>query len=79
MPRKMKSLIPVILWVLLFFCAASPAFAQGCAMCKTAAASQSDQATQALNRGILLLLAPPVTIMSVILVFTFRRCNSPRL
>ena len=78
MLRRIKSLIPVLLWVVLCFCAASPTFAQGCAMCKTAAASQSDQATQALNRGILLLLVPPVTIMSGILVFAFRCRNLPR-
>ena len=78
MQRTVTRLLPVFLWVLLGCGAAFPAFGQGCAMCKTSAASQSSQATQALNRGILFLLAPPVTIMSVILVFAFRCRNSPR-
>lgn len=78
MPQRIKNLIPVLLWVMLCFRTASPALAQGCPMCKTVAASQSDQATQALNRGILLLLVPPVTIMSGILLFAFRCRNLPR-
>ena len=46
--------------------------AQGCAMCKTVAAAQSKDATASLNWGILLLLVPPVTIMSSLLLFAFR-------
>ena len=55
----------------------SPIFAQGCAMCKAAAGAQSSQAIAALNRGILFLLVPPVTIMAGILVWAFRCRNSP--
>ena len=52
--------------------------AQGCAMCKTAAAAQSKEAMAALNWGILLLLVPPVAIMSGLLLFAFRCRNAPR-
>jgi len=52
--------------------------AQGCAMCKTVAAAQSKEAAASLNWGILLLLVPPVTIMSSLLVFAFRCRNVPR-
>jgi hypothetical protein len=52
--------------------------AQGCAMCKTVAAAQSKDAAASLNWGILLLLVPPVTIMSSLLLFAFRCCNGPR-
>ncbi len=62
----------------IWFSLESPFFAQGCAMCKAAAGAQSGQAIAALNRGILFLLIPPVTIMTGILVWAFRRCNSPR-
>ncbi len=62
----------------IWFSLESPFFAQGCAMCKAAAGAQSSQAIAALNRGILFLLIPPVTIMTGILVWAFRRCNSPR-
>ena len=51
--------------------------AQGCAMCKTVAAAQSKEAATSLNWGILLLLVPPVTIMSSILLFAFRCRNAP--
>jgi hypothetical protein len=51
--------------------------AQGCAMCKTVAASQSKEAATSLNWGILLLLVPPVTIMSSLLLFAFRCRNAP--
>ena len=50
--------------------------AQGCAMCKTAAAAQSKEAAASLNWGILLLLVPPVAIMSSLLLFAFRCCNT---
>jgi hypothetical protein len=52
--------------------------AQGCAMCKTVAAAQSKEAAASLNWGILLLLVPPVTIMSSLLLFAFRCRNAPR-
>jgi hypothetical protein len=52
--------------------------AQGCAMCKTVAAAQSKEAAASLNWGILLLLVPPVTIMSGLLLFAFRYRNAPR-
>lgn len=52
--------------------------AQGCAMCKTVAAAQSKAAADSLNWGILVLLVPPVTIMSSLLLFAFRCRNAPR-
>ena len=51
--------------------------AQGCAMRKTVAAAQSKAAAASLNWGILLLLVPPVTIMSSLLLFAFRCRNAP--
>jgi len=51
--------------------------AQGCAMCKTVAAAQSKEAAASLNWGILLLLVPPVTIMTSLLLFAFRCRNEP--
>ncbi|MCI0421033.1 MAG: hypothetical protein L0387_28020 [Acidobacteria bacterium] len=71
-------------WFILFaalaipFIAAPELHAQGCSMCKTVAAAQSSQAATSLNRGILLLLVPPVTIMTSILLFAFRCRNAPR-
>ncbi len=43
-----------------------PVLAQGCAMCKAAAESQGNSAAGALNAGILVLLFPPLLILSAI-------------
>jgi hypothetical protein len=46
-------------------------------MCKAVASAQSKDAMRSLNWGILLLLVPPVTIMSSLLLFAFRCRNAP--
>ncbi len=45
-----------------------PAFAQGCALCYTQAASSGSRMIQALRSGILILIVPP-TFMSVGMIF----------
>ncbi|MFQ5928614.1 MAG: hypothetical protein ACE5MK_02875, partial [Acidobacteriota bacterium] len=57
----------------LFSLFSSPAFAQGCALCKAAIAAQTASFVQALNLGIVVLLVPPIAIMSSILFIAFRR------
>ena len=58
---------------LLFLLWSSPAAAQGCAMCRSALEGQVESVVQAINLGILVLLIPPLTIMSTILFITFRQ------
>ena len=58
---------------LLFLFRSSPAAAQGCAMCRSALEGQVESFVQAINLGILVLLIPPLTIMSTILFVTFRQ------
>ncbi len=53
---------------------ARSAFAQGCVMCYTSAASQRPRAIHALNQGIVILLIPPIVIfLGVFAVFYWRR------
>lgn len=44
---------------------AAPAFAQGCAMCYSNATGTSKDGQRAIDRGILVLLVPPVGFMTV--------------
>jgi hypothetical protein len=42
-----------------------PAFGQGCAMCYSSAAAASKDGQRAINKGVLVLLVPPVGFMSL--------------
>ncbi len=41
-------------------------------MCRSSIAAQADSVVSSINAGILILLVPPVAIMSTILYFAFR-------
>ncbi len=72
--KAQHSILPLLFFsclFLLFF--SSPAAAQGCAMCRTALEGQAESAIEAVKMGILVLLIPPITIMSTILFITFRQ------
>lgn len=70
----MKLLRAVAVLMFVIAAAALPLAAQ-CAMCARNAAGQSPEAMRALNSGILMLLVPPVAILSAILVVAFRYRN----
>ena len=53
-----------------------PVLAQGCAMCKAAVESQETTSLEALNTGILVLLFPPLLILSAIVFMAVWR-NDP--
>jgi len=63
-----------------FLCAlcsswATPAFAQGCALCYTTAAAAGKAAARSLDLGILILLIPTLLMFIAILVLAIRRAN----
>lgn len=55
--------------------AASPAHAQGCALCYNTAAAAKASGIRALKNGILILLVPPLVICSGIIVLGIRARN----
>ena len=60
---------------LLLATAAAPAFGQGCAMCYSSAAGAGHDSQMALNRAVLVLLVPAVTMLVgfVGIAFVYRR------
>lgn len=63
--RWLTALLLLGLW-------SAPAFAQGCAMCYSNAAGTSKDGQRAINRGILVLLVPPVGFMTIGIGLAFR-------
>jgi heme/copper-type cytochrome/quinol oxidase subunit 2 len=55
-----------------FIAFSMPAFAQGCAMCNAAAKATPKEGQRALNRAILVMLVPPISIMVFGVGFAFR-------
>lgn len=63
--RLVAIAVTLLLW-------APPAFSQGCAMCYSSAAGTTKEGQRAINRGVLLLLIPPVGFMTLGVGMAFR-------
>jgi hypothetical protein len=61
-----------VLFVLVLFLCAAPAFSQGCAMCKSSAAATSKDGQKAISKGVLVLVLPPAGFMTVGVALAFR-------
>jgi len=66
----MKTRTPIF-FLLLLLCAA-PAFSQGCAMCYSSAVGASKEGQRAISKGVLILLFPPVGVMTLGVGFALR-------
>ena len=66
----MKLRVALLFGVLLL--CALPAFSQGCVMCYSSAAALPKDGQKAINRGVLVLLIPPVAFMSLGGWFVYR-------
>jgi hypothetical protein len=55
----------------IFLCA-TPAFSQGCAMCRSSAAATSKEGQKAIGKGVLVLVAPPIGFMTLGVALAFR-------
>jgi hypothetical protein len=60
------------IFVALFCLWATPAFSQGCAMCYTGAKGSSKEGQRAISKGVMVLLVPPVGIMTLGVWMAFR-------
>ena len=49
-----------------------PAFSQGCAMCRSSAEATSKDGRKAISKGVVILLVPPLGIMTVGVWMAFR-------
>jgi hypothetical protein len=59
-------------------CATAPAFAQGCALCYTQAASAPARFVHALRSGILVLVFPPLLISVTLATVAYRKRDTFR-
>ena len=60
------------LLVLAIFLTATPAFSQGCAMCRSSAAATSNEGQKAISKGVLMLVLPPAGFMTIGVALAFR-------
>jgi hypothetical protein len=60
------------LLIVAIFLTATPAFSQGCAMCRSSAAATSKEGQKAISKGVLVLVLPPAGFMTIGVALAFR-------
>jgi heme/copper-type cytochrome/quinol oxidase subunit 2 len=67
-----KRVLSIVTLLFAFALWTAPAFAQGCAMCYANAKATPKQAQRTINRAILVMIVPPVGVMTLGVGFAFR-------
>jgi uncharacterized BrkB/YihY/UPF0761 family membrane protein len=71
--RNLKSVLwPLAMLILLLATSTAPAFSQACAMCYSTAAATSKDGQRAITRGVVVLVAPPLGVMTLGVGLAFR-------
>lgn len=65
----------IVLALAIFLGGTPAAYAQGCSLCNQSAQAASSKGRAALNRGIIVLLVPPVGMMTALLGYAFWRSS----
>lgn len=71
-PKLVRKSVVLLLFCSIVLLLSSPVLAQSCPLCKTALIGQADSILEAINLGILVLLFPPLILMSSIVIIAFR-------
>lgn len=69
---KFRATIHAAVLTLASLVSSAPAFSQGCAMCYSTAAAASKEGQHAVSRGVLILLIPTVSFMTLGIALAFR-------
>lgn len=74
----MRVAVAILLLAALVLSAAPAAYAQGCSMCRTAAAAANEAQQKTMDLAILVLLIPTVSIFLGVFFWAYRRRNQTR-
>lgn len=74
--KRLSLKFATVLALAIFLTGTPAAHAQGCSLCNQTAQAASSKGRAALNRGIVVLLVPPVGMMTALLGYAFWRSRS---